>query len=73
MELVQPPQVVQQGLQGLGDRDELQEAVDDDVEHGQEAQTHVAEVDGQVLGRVLHGGVHLVGQTLEVQLLRVFL
>jgi len=73
VELVEASQVVQQGLQGLGDGDELQEAVDDDVEHGQEAQAHVAEVDGQVVGLQLHGRAHLVRQALEVQLLRVFL
>lgn len=73
MELVQPPQMVQQCFQRLGDRKELQEAMDDDVEDGQEAQAHVAKVDGQVLGLERHGGVDLVRKTLEVQLLRVFL
>ena len=73
MELVQPPQMVQQCFQRLGDRKELQEAMDDDVEDGQKAQAHVAKVDGQVLGLELHGGADLVRKTLEVQLLRVFL
>ena len=47
--------------------------MDDDVEDGQEAQAHVAEVDGQVLRLELHGRVHLVREALEVQLLWVFL
>ncbi len=49
MELVEPPQVIEQRLQRLGHRQQLQEAMDDDVEHRKEAQTHVPEVDGQVL------------------------
>ncbi len=49
MELVEPPEVIEQRLQRLGHRQQLQEAMDDDVEHREEAQTHVPEVDGQVL------------------------
>lgn len=73
VELVQASQVIQERLQRLGDGEELQEAVNDDVEDGQEAQAHVAEVDGQILRLQLHGRVDLVGQALKVQLLRVFL
>ena len=73
MELVQSSQMVQQRFQRLGDRKQFQEAVDDDVKDGQEAQTHVAKVDRQVLRLELHGGVHLVCKALKVQLLWVFL
>lgn len=73
VELVQPPQVIEQRFQRLGDRKELQEAVDDDVKDRQEAQTHVPEVDWQVLRLQLHGRVDLVRETLKVQLLWVFL
>lgn len=73
MELVQSSQVIEQRLQGLGDGEELQEAVNDDVEDGQEAQADVAEVDGQILRLQLHWRVDLVGQALKVQFLRVFL
>lgn len=73
MELVQPSQMIQQRLQRLGDRKELQEAVDDNVKNGQKAQTHIPEVDWQVLRLELHGRVDLVCETLEVQLLWVFL
>lgn len=34
MELVQASQVIEERLQGLGDGEELQEAVNDDVEDG---------------------------------------
>lgn len=47
--------------------------MDDDVKDGQEAQTHVAKVDWQVLRLELHGRVDLVRKTLKVQLLWVFL
>lgn len=73
MELVQPSQMVQQRFQRLGDRKKLQEAVNDDVKDGQEAQAHVAKVDGQVLRLELHGRVDLVRKSLKVQLLWVFL
>lgn len=73
VELVQASQVIEERLQGLGDGEELQEAVNDDVEDGQEAQAHVAEVDGQILRLQLHGRVDLVGQALKVKLLWVFL
>lgn len=73
MELVQASQVIEECLQGLGDREELQKAVNDDVKDGQEAQAHVAKVDGQILRLQLHRRVDLVGQALEVQLLWVFL
>lgn len=66
MELVQPAQVIEQRFQGLGDGEELQEAVDDDVEDGQEAQTNVTKVDGQVLRLQLQGGAHLFRKTLKV-------
>jgi len=65
--------MVQQRLQRLGDGKQLQEAVDDDVEDGQEAQAHVAKVDGQVLRLQLHGRVDLLRESLKVQLLGVFL
>lgn len=73
MELVQAPQMIEKGFKGLGNGEELQEAVDDDVEDRQEAQAHVAKVNGQVLRLELHGGADLFGKALEVQLLRVFL
>lgn len=73
MELVQPSQMIQQRLQRLGDRKELQEAVDDNVKNGQKAQTHIPKVDWQVLRLELHGRVDLVCETLKVQLLWVFL
>lgn len=73
MELVQPSQMIQQCFQRLGDREKLQEAVDDDVKDGQEAQAHIAKVDGQVLRLELHGRVDLVRKSLKVQLLWVFL
>lgn len=47
--------------------------MDDDVEDGQEAQAHVAKVDGHVLVLHLHGRVELLRHALEVKLLRVFL
>lgn len=73
VELVQASQVIEESLQGLGNGKELQEAVNDDIKDGQEAQADVAEVDGQVLRLQLHWRVDLVGQALKVQLLRVFL
>ena len=73
MKLVQASQMIEERFQRLGDRKELQEAVDDDIKDGQEAQAHVAEVDGQVLRLELHGRVDLVCKALEVQLLWVFL
>lgn len=73
MELVQSSQVIQQRLQRLRDGEELQEAMDDDVEDGQEAQADVAEVDRQVLRLQLQGRAHLFRKTLKVQLLGVFL
>lgn len=73
MELVQASKMIEERFQRLGDREELQEAVDDDIKDGQEAQAHVAEVDGQVLRLELHGGVDLVCKALKVQLLWVFL
>lgn len=73
MELVEAAQVVQQSLQGLGDGQQLQEPVDDDVEDGQKAEAHVAEVDGQILRLQLQRRANLLRQALEVQLLGVFL
>lgn len=73
MELVQASQVIEERLKGLGNREELQEAVNDDVKDGQKTQAHVAKVDGQILRLQLHGGIDLVGQALEVELLWVFL
>ncbi len=73
MELVQASEVVKKRFQGLGDRKKLQEAVDDNVKDGQEAQAHVAKIDGKVLRLQLHGRVDLVCKALEVQLLWVFL
>lgn len=73
MELVQASQMIEERFQRLGDGKELQEAVDDDVKDRQEAQAHIAEVDGQVLRLELHGRVDLVCKTLKVQLLWVFL
>lgn len=46
MELVQASQMIKERLQGLGNRKELQKAVNDDVKDRQEAQAHVAKVDG---------------------------
>lgn len=46
MELVQASQMIKERLQGLGNRKKLQKAVNDDVKDGQEAQAHVAKVDG---------------------------
>lgn len=73
MELVQASQMVQQCFQRLGDGEKLQEAVDNDVKDGQEAQTHIAKVDRQVLRLELHGRVDLVCEALKVELLWVFL
>lgn len=73
MELVQASEVIQQCFQRLGDWKKLQEAVDDDVKDGQEAQTNVAKVDWQVLRLELHRRVDLVCKTLEIQFLWVFL
>lgn len=47
--------------------------MDDNVKDRQEAQAHVAKVDGQVLRLELHGRVDLVCKSLKVQLLWVFL
>lgn len=47
--------------------------MDDNVENRQEAQAYVAKVDWQVLRLELHGWVDLLGETLKVQLLWVFL
>lgn len=46
VEFVQASQVIKERLQGLGNRKKLQKAVNDDVKDGQEAQAHVAKVDG---------------------------
>lgn len=46
MELVQASQMIKERLQGLGNRKKLQKAVNDDVKDRQEAQAHVAKVDG---------------------------
>lgn len=73
MELVQSSQMVQQCFQRLRDGKKLQEAVDNDIKDRQEAQTHVAKVDWQVVLLKLHGRVYLFCKTLEVQLLWVFL
>lgn len=73
MELVQSSQMVQQRFQRFGDRKKLQEAVDNNIKDGQEAQTHIAKVDWQVLLLKLHGRVDLLCKTLKVQFLRVFL
>lgn len=73
MELVQASQMIEKRFQRFGDREKLQEAVDNDVEDGQEAKAHVAEVDWQVLRLELQGRVDLVCKALEVQLLWVFL
>lgn len=73
MELVKASKVIQQCFQRLGDRKKLQEAVDDNVKDRQEAQTHIAKVNGQVLMLELHGRVDLICETLKVQLLWVFL
>ena len=73
MELVQSSQMIQQRFQRLGDREKLQESVDDDIKDGKEAQTHITKVDGQVLRLQLQGRADLVCKTLKVQLLWVFL
>lgn len=73
MKLVQASQVIEERLQRLRNGKKLQEAVDDDVEDGQEAQAHVAKVDWKILRLELHGRVDLVCKALEVQLLWVFL
>lgn len=73
MELVQASQVIEKGFEGLGNRKKLQEAVNDDVKDRQEAQTHVAKVNWQVLRLQLHGRVDLFSKALKVQLLWVFL
>lgn len=73
MELVQASQMVEKRFQGFGNRKKFQEAVDDDVKDGQEAQAHVAKIDWQVLRLELHGRVDLVCKALKVQLLWVFL
>lgn len=73
MELIQASKVIEERFQRLGNRKKLQEAVDDDVKDGQEAQAHVAEVDWQILRLELHGRVDLVCKALKVQLLWVFL
>lgn len=73
MELVQSSQMVQQRFQRLGDGKKLQEAVDNDIKDRQEAKTHVAKVDWQILVLELHGRVYLFCKTLKVQLLWVFL
>lgn len=73
VKLVEPPQVIEQRLQRLRHGQQLQEAMDDDVEHRKEAQTHVTEVDGQVLRLQLNGRVDLLRQTFEVQLLWILL
>lgn len=65
--------MIQQRFQRLGDRKKLQEAVDDDVKDRQEAQAHIAKVNGKVLMLELHGRIDLVCKTLKVQLLWVFL
>lgn len=73
MKLVKSSQVIEQRLQRFGHRKQLEETMDDDVEHGQEAQTHVTKVDGQILGLQLDGRVHLLGQTFKIQLLWILL
>lgn len=73
VELVQASQMIKECFQGLGDRQKLQEAVDDDIKDRQEAQAHIAEVDGQVLRLQLHGRVDLVCKALKVKLFWVFL
>lgn len=47
--------------------------MNDDVEDWQEAQAHIAKVNGQVLRLELHGRVDLFSKALKVQLLWVFL
>lgn len=73
VKLVQASQMIKERFQGLGDGKKLQEAVDDDVKDGQEAEAHVAKVDWEILRLELHGRVDLVCKALKVQLLWVFL
>lgn len=73
VEFVQATQMIEKRFQRLGNGKKLQEAVDDDVEHGEEAQAHISKVDWQVLRLELHGWIDLLCKALKIQLLWVFL
>lgn len=73
VEFVQATQMIEKRFQRLGDGKKLQEAVDDDVEYGEEAQAHISKVDRQVLWLELHGRIDLLCKALKIQLLWVFL
>lgn len=73
MELVQASQMIEKCFQRLRNGKKLQEAVNDDVKDGQEAQAHITEVNRQVLRLELHGRVDLFCKAFKVQLLWIFL